>query len=119
MRAKGQTGQFGDLCRHALGDEVELGEDSALFLAAARIRYPGQDDARALRPRVTRGGLRPRTGAERGGMATFADGRTNMCLDYASTGSVVMSTSRAVSLSRTSHVTVRTRPTAARRTRWW
>lgn len=35
-------------CRYALGDDVEVGAERALFLAACRIRHPGQDDPRVL-----------------------------------------------------------------------
>jgi hypothetical protein len=35
-------------CRYALGDDVDIGEERALFCAAARIRCPGQDDDRLL-----------------------------------------------------------------------
>jgi hypothetical protein len=35
-------------CRHALGDDVFIGNERALYLAAARIRHPGQDDPKVF-----------------------------------------------------------------------
>jgi hypothetical protein len=37
--------EFTRALRYALGDEVEPGPDRELFLAAARVRHPGADDA--------------------------------------------------------------------------
>lgn len=34
--------------RYALGDQVDIGNERALFVAAARIRHPGADDERLL-----------------------------------------------------------------------
>jgi hypothetical protein len=39
---------FARAFRHAVGDDVELGEPSALFVAASRIRHSGADDPRAI-----------------------------------------------------------------------
>jgi hypothetical protein len=39
---------FVQACRHALGDDVAIGNERALYLAAARIRHPGQDDPKVL-----------------------------------------------------------------------
>ncbi|MES2320497.1 MAG: DUF6493 family protein [Pseudomonadota bacterium] len=39
---------FVQACRYALGDEVDIGSEHALFCAAARIRFPDADDARLL-----------------------------------------------------------------------
>lgn len=47
LAALGQT-PLVQACRHALGDQVDMSGESALFLAAARIRHPGGDDPRAL-----------------------------------------------------------------------
>lgn len=36
--------EYAHALRYALGDDVEVGSERALFMAAARIRHPGQDD---------------------------------------------------------------------------
>lgn len=47
LQALAQT-PFVQACRYALGDDVDMGDEPALFQAAARIRQPDQDDARVL-----------------------------------------------------------------------